>query len=91
MALTMLWSGKQMEAQKPLEITVRWTRTATRMGYCIAAVGDDGELQAMLPDFNEDEMCIYSTKDQARAAAESYTVRWVAQGLDVIYRDDLEN
>lgn len=91
MALTMMWSGKTLEKQPPLEITVRWTRTTNRMGYCIAALGEDGELQPMLPDCNEDEMCIYSTQQRAREVAESYMVRWIAQGIDVIYRSDLEN
>lgn len=86
-----------METQPPLEITVRWTRTAARMGYCIAALGDNGELQPMAPDCgetlwpDETDFCIYPTKAQARFAANGYAARWRAQGLDVIYRDDLEN
>lgn len=86
----MLCSGKRLEEVEPLEVTSHWVRTRRGDGFAVAFVGDGGELQSMLPDFDEDEAVLHGTLYESRKAARAYIERWRAQGLDVVYREQLE-
>lgn len=90
MGLTLLCSGKRLEEVAPLVMTVRWVRTRHGSGWALAAIGDDGMYQSLVPDFDDDEVCMRPTAYAARIMVLDYAVRWMEQGLRVEYRSDLE-
>ena len=92
MALTMLCSGKSIEAPVPFEMTVRWTRTAVgRTGYVVAFVHEDGRFEPMIRNWDLESICLHQTADSARTVARECVEKYRRQGLEVSYRQDLEN